>query len=148
MKGKEYEEVYRMEAVKRRSLLSGGKTMDMTTGEILPLIVRFAIPLLLGNLFQQLYNMVDTWVIGRTGVNGAYAAVGSIAPIINILIGFYSGFATGAGVVIAQYFGKKDNNSVQKAVHTTIFGMLILCAVFTVLGVALSPFLLKLMLKD
>lgn len=137
-----------MTVTKKRFSFGGGKTMDMTSGAIMPLIVRFAIPLLLGNLFQQLYNMVDTWVIGQTGVNGAYAAVGSVAPIINILIGFYSGFATGAGVIIAQYFGRKDNNSVQKAVHTTICGMLILCVAFTVLGVISSPLLLKMMLKD
>ena len=137
-----------MQAIKKRVLLSGGKTMDMTTGPIMPLIVRFAIPLLLGNLFQQLYNLVDAWVIGQTGLNGAYAAVGSVSPIINILIGFYSGFATGAGVVIAQHFGRKDDEGVQKAVHTTVCAMLILCAAFTLLGVVSSPVLLKMMLKD
>ncbi len=137
-----------MTATKKRFSFGGGKTMDMTSGSIMPLIIRFAVPLLLGNLFQQLYNMVDTWVIGQTGVNGAYAAVGSVAPIINILIGFYSGFATGAGVVISQYFGRKDNKSVQKAVHTTIYGMLILCVLFTILGAVSSPLLLKMMLKD
>lgn len=136
-----------MTAVKNRSFSGGRKTMDMTTGAIMPLIIRFAIPLLLGNLFQQLYNMVDAWVIGQTGVNGAYAAVGSIGPIINILVGFYSGFATGAGVIIAQYFGKKDNNSVQKAVHTTVLGMLILCVAFTIVGVASTPAILRMMLK-
>lgn len=137
-----------MERSQKRFSLKGGKTIDMTEGAILPLIIQFAIPLLLGNLFQQFYNMVDTWVIGQTGVNAAYAAVGSIGPVTNILIGFYSGFATGAGVIISQYFGKKDKESVQKAVHTTVLGMLILCAIFTAIGVLLTPAILELMLGD
>ena len=137
-----------MQRSKKRFSLREGKTIDMTEGAILPLIIQFAIPLLLGNLFQQFYNMVDTWVIGQTGVNAAYAAVGSIGPVTNILIGFYSGFATGAGVIISQYFGRKDKEGVQKAVHTTIFGMLILCAVFTAIGVLLTPAILEMMLGD
>lgn len=132
----------------KRFSLGGGKTIDMTEGSILPLIIQFAIPLLLGNLFQQFYNMVDTWVIGQTGVNSAYAAVGSIGPVTNILIGFYSGFATGAGVIISQFFGKKDSEGVKRAVHTTVLGMLILCVLFTAVGVLSTPAILKMMLGD
>ena len=93
-------------ALPRKTLVSA-RTVDMTEGNILSHILKFALPLLLGNLFQQLYNMVDTWVIGQFGSNEAYAAVGNTGPIINILIGFYSGFATGAGVLIARHFGRK-----------------------------------------
>ena len=75
---------------------------------------------LLGNLFQQLYNMVDTWVIGQTGITAAYAAVGNVGPVTNILIGFFLGMSTGSSVVIAQFFGAKDEENVRKSVHTAI----------------------------
>lgn len=119
----------------------GRGTLDMTQGAILPLIVRFAIPLLLGNLFQQFYNMVDAWVIGQTGVDGAYAAVGNIGPIINIFIGFSSGFATGAGVLIAQSFGRGDSDKVSRSVHTASALTIVMSVVFTLLGVLLTPWI-------
>ena len=79
---------------KRR--LRGGET-DMTEGSISRHILLFALPLLAGNLFQQLYNMVDTWVIGNFASNEAFSAVGTVGPVINMLIGFFTGFSTGAG---------------------------------------------------
>ncbi len=130
-------------------LFSGKKReLDMTEGSIMSNLLKFALPLLVGNLFQQLYNMVDTWVIGQTGDTGAYAAVGSVGPIINILIGFFSGLATGAGVIISQHFGAKDREGVEKAVHTSIFMTLILGVAFTIIGVTCTPLMLKLMLRD
>ena len=119
---------------------------DMTRGSIAGAVIRFSVPLLFGNLFQQLYNMVDTWVIGRTGVNGAYAAVGSVAPVINILIGFFLGLSGGAGVVISQYYGAKDEKNLKRAVHTSFLLTLVMGVAFTVLGVAMTPALLKIML--
>ncbi|MBQ8402836.1 MAG: MATE family efflux transporter, partial [Clostridia bacterium] len=80
----------------------------MTSGSIVKNILLFAFPLLLGNLFQQLYNMVDVWVIGQTDNVDAYTAVGNVGPIINMLIGFFSGLASGAGVIISQYYGAKN----------------------------------------
>ena len=68
------------------------KTMDMTQGSIAKNILVFALPLLVGNLFQQLYNLVDTYVIGQTGNTAAFAAVGNVGQVINILIGFSSDF--------------------------------------------------------
>ena len=79
--------------------------VDMSQGNILPLLLNFALPLMLGNLFQQMYNMVDTWVVGNYVSNEAYSAVGTVGPIINTLIGFFTGLASGAGVVISQYYG-------------------------------------------
>ncbi len=122
--------------------------LDMTRGSIVKNLLTFAVPLLIGNLFQQLYNMVDTWVIGQTGVAGDYAAVGSLGPIINILIGFFSGLASGAGVVISRHFGAKDEDGVRRAVHTSMVMTLIMAVVFTVLGVILAPEMLKLMLDS
>lgn len=122
--------------------------MDMTKGDIALNILKFAFPLLLGNMFQQLYNMVDTWVIGQTGNNGAYAAVGSVGPIINILIGFFLGLSSGVGVIISQYYGAKDEKKIHDAVHTSVMMTLILAVLFTVLGIILTPFMLKLMLRS
>ncbi len=121
---------------------------DMTEGSIIRNLLTFALPLLAGNLFQQLYNLVDTWVIGQTGNGGAYAAVGSVGPIINIIIGFFLGLASGAEVVISQYFGAKEENNVRKTVHTAIVLTLILGVIFTAIGVLMTPYMLKLMLRS
>ena len=136
-----------VERIKER-FNKGKHDVDMTEGSIVKCLFRFALPLLLGNLFQQLYNMVDTWVIGQTGENGAYAAVGSVGPIINILIGFFSGLASGAGVVISQYFGAKKEKEVHDAVHTAVHMTLVLAIIFTILGVLLAPVMLDLMLQS
>lgn len=134
-------------AVKKRH--AGKKLeLDMTTGSIAKNLITFAFPLLVGNLFQQLYNMVDTWVIGQTGIAGDYAAVGSIGPIINILIGFFSGLASGVGVVISRHFGARDEDGVRRAVHTSMVMTLVLAVAFTVLGVILAPEMLDLMLDN
>ncbi len=126
--------------------ISPGKKaeVDMTQGNILRHIIGFAIPLLLGNLFQQLYNTVDTWVVGNYLDNNAFSAVGTVGPIMNLLIGFFSGLATGAGVVISQYYGAHRNDKVQDAVHTSVLMTLLLGVVFTALGIALVPWLLAL----
>ena len=122
-----------------------GKDVDMTEGSIVRHLVTFAIPLLIGNIFQQLYNMVDTWVVGRFVSNEAYAAVGTIGPIINMLIGFFMGLSSGAGVVISQYYGAKRYEDVEKTVHTSILLTLILGILFTGLGIGMTPFMLDLM---
>lgn len=115
-------------AIKRR-FPGKSRELDMTQGSIIKNLLTFALPLLVGNLFQQLYSMVDTWVIGQTGIAGDYAAVGSIGPIINILIGFFSGLASGAGVVISQHFGAKDEDGVRRAVHTSMVMTLVMAVV-------------------
>ena len=88
--------------------------VDMSQGNILLLLLSFALPLMLGNLFQQMYNMVDTWVVGNYVSNEAYSAVGTVGPIINTLIGFFTGLASGAGVVISQYYGARNMENVKK----------------------------------
>ena len=122
-----------------------GKDVDMTTGSITRHIILFALPLLAGNVFQQLYNMVDTWVVGRFVSNEAYAAVGTIGPVINMLIGFFMGLSSGAGVVISQYYGAKRHEDVSKTVHTAVTMTLILGILFTFVGLAMTPFMLRFM---
>lgn len=122
-----------------------GKDVDMTQGNITRHIILFSLPLLAGNVFQQFYNMVDTWVVGRFVSNDAYAAVGTIGPVINMLIGFFMGLSSGAGVVISQNYGAKRYDEVQKTVHTAITMTLILGVLFACIGLAMTPFLLQMM---
>ena len=135
-----------MTAIKRLGF-GKKKTMDMTQGGIAKNILLFALPLLVGNLFQQLYNLVDTWVIGQTGNTAAFAAVGSVGQIINILIGFFLGLSSGAGVIISQYFGAKEEEKANKTVHTAMALTLVMAVIFTVVGILMTPFALDLMLQ-
>lgn len=121
------------------------RDIDMTRGNIVKHIIAFSIPLLVGNIFQQLYNTVDTWVIGNFTTNEAYSAVGSVGPIINMLIGIFLGLSSGAGVVVSQFYGAKQYDKVHKAVHTSITLTLIMAVIFTVLGIIITPFMLDLM---
>lgn len=118
--------------------------VDMTEGNILRHLISFAFPLLVGNLFQQLYNMVDTWVVGNYVSNDAFAAVGTVGPIVNTLIGFFTGLASGAGVVISQFYGARRYQDVHDAVHTAIAMTLVMDVLFTILGIAMTPLMLKL----
>lgn len=114
------------------------ESTDLINGKIWKAILWFSIPMLVGNLFQQLYNTVDSYVVGNFVSSGALAAVGQSTPIINTLVGFFTGLATGAGVVIAQYFGGNHLNKMKKAIHTSIALTLVLCVLFTILGIGLS----------
>lgn len=116
----------------------------MTEGTIWKKILWFSIPLLLGNVFQQLYNTVDSVVVGNYVGGDALAAVGTSTPIINLLVGLFSGIATGAGVVIARYFGAEDEEKVSRSVHTTMATAIICGLLMTVLGVLISPLVLSL----
>ena len=120
------------------------RDVDMTEGNIVRHIVAFALPLLVGNLFQQLYNTVDTWVVGNFVNNEAYSAVGTVGPIINMLIGFFMGLSSGAGVVISQYYGARQHDKVQETVHTAIVMTLGLGVLFTIIGISMIPLMLKL----
>ena len=120
------------------------RDVDMTQGSIFRLLLEFSLPLLAGNLFQQLYNMVDTWVVGNYVSNEAYSAVGTMGPIVNMLLGFYAGFSSGAGVVISQYYGAKLHDKVRTAVHTALLMTLGLGIVLTAVGVLMVPTALRL----
>ena len=121
------------------------RDVDMTEGSIFRHLITFALPLLLGNLFQQMYNMVDAWVVGNYVSNEAYSAVGSVGPIVNMLIGFFSGLASGAGVVISQNYGAGRHDKVRDAVHTAMTMTIILSVAFTALGLIIAPGMLRLM---
>ena len=107
---------------------------DMTEGQIWRHLLRFSIPMAIGLLFQQMYNTVDTLVVGRFVGQQAQAAVGSTGAIINTVVGFCAGLATGASVVISQRYGAHDQSGLKKAVHTTIALTFVLSLLATVVG--------------
>ena len=118
---------------------------DMTDGSIAKLLIAFSIPLLIGNIFQQLYNTVDSIIVGNYVSKQALAAVGCTGPIINALIGLFGGLSSGAGVVISQFYGAKDDEKLHSSVQTTIGLTLIMCLVITAMGVLLTPAMLRMM---
>ncbi len=120
-----------------------GNTQDLTKGSIVKAIILFSVPLLIGNLFQQLYNAVDSYVVGNYVGKVALAAVGASTPIINMLIGFFMGISTGAGVVIAQFFGAGDLSKMKKAIHNSIALTLVIGVVLTVIGLVFNDPILK-----
>lgn len=120
-------------------------SMLMTEGVIWKQLISFSIPLLIGNLFQQLYNTVDSIVVGRFIGKEALAAVGSSSPVINLIIGMFMGIAVGAGVIISQYYGAKITDKISWAVHTSIALSIIGGLGLSVVGVASSPLILELM---
>lgn len=117
----------------------------MTEGVIWKRIVSFAIPLFLGNLFQQLYNMADSLIVGNFLGSDALAAVSSSGNLIFLLVGFFNGISVGAGVVIARYFGAREIDRLQNAIHTTIAFGLTAGVLLSFLGVILAPQILVLM---
>ncbi len=117
----------------------------MTSGSIGRKMLYFSVPLILGNLFQQLYNLVDSVVVGRFVGDNALAAVGAGGAIIQLLIGFIIGASAGAGVVTSQYYGAQDREGVHKAVHTTLAISIVCGIVLSVLGVLATPWILHAM---
>ena len=115
----------------------------MTEGVIWKQLLLFALPLLLGNLFQQFYNTVDSIVVGNYIGPNALAAVGASTPIVNLMVGLFTGLGTGAGVVIAQFYGAKDEQGVHDGVHTTIALCLAAGIVMGIVGVQFSPWILS-----
>lgn len=119
------------------------ETVDMTEGAILPHIVAFALPLFVGNLFQQLYNTTDCFVVGKFLGRDALAAIGASSQFVFTVIGFFNGFSTGAQVVISQSFGAKNIRRMQGAIHTAIASAFVISAFMTVFGIFVSPLVLR-----
>ena len=115
----------------------------MTKGSIAGLLISFALPLLAGNIFQQLYNTVDSFVVGNFVGKEALAAIGATTMIINTLVGFFAGFATGGSILISQFFGAKNFDAVKKTAHTMVASTVIIGIVFSFMGVALNRTVLE-----
>ena len=121
------------------------KSLRMTEGSISKKIIFFAIPLFLGNLFQQLYNTADSLIVGNFLGSNALAAVSSSGNLIFLMVGFINGIAMGAGVVIARYYGAKNKDYLQRAIHTTTAFGLVAGITLTAAGMYLAPKILVLM---
>ena len=120
-----------------------GGVQDMTTGSVRRVMVVFALPLLLSQTFQQLYNTADTFIVGKYLGTEALAAVGSSGPLIFLLISFVEGLSMGSGVVISRYFGARDRERVSYAVHTALALGLVASALLTVFGMLFTPTILQ-----
>jgi len=119
--------------------------MDMTQGVIWKQLLSFAFPMILGNFFQLMYNAIDAAVVGKHVSDIALAAVGVSNPLCNTIVSFFMGIGTGAGVLISQFFGRKDHEGLQRALHCAIGVTLVLGGLLTILGVGTSPYILKAM---
>lgn len=116
---------------------------SLTEGSIWKSMLLFALPVFLGNVFQQLYNTFDSWVVGNYLGDNALAAVSSSGSLIFMMIGFFNGVAMGAGVIIARCYGAKDYASMRRAIHTDVAFGLTAGILLTVLGVAFTPTILR-----
>jgi len=121
-----------------KSKLMNRSTIDMTSGDVRKTLLIFAFPLLIGNLFQQFYNMVDTMVVGRFMGTNALASVGASSPIIQLLLGLTIGLAGGLSVVIAQKFGSGDIRKTQRSIINGLYLIIIVSVIITILGIFLS----------
>lgn len=126
----------RTEVKNDRSLIEGSIWKGITV---------FALPILLGQIFQQLYNTADAYIVGQYLNDDAYAAVTSSGSLVFLLVGFFGGISVGAGVVIARYFGAENRERLHTAVHTTVAFGLVAGVLLTVLGILLTPQILELM---
>lgn len=118
---------------------------DLTKGNILKELLLFALPILAGQIFQNLYNSVDSIVVGQAVGMTALAAVSASSDISMLLIGFFTGLSTGAGVLFSRYFGARDQKNLHDAIHTALAFSLIAGTAIALLGIVFTPQLLALM---
>ena len=119
---------------------------DMTTGSPAKHILKFALPLLIGNLFQQLYNMVDSIVVGNYVGKNALAAVGACGSMNFLFFALSSGLAIGIGIIVSQYFGAKDEKNVRSTIANSFYVLVIASLAVSVIGILFAPGLLKLLM--
>ena len=123
--------------------MSKKSSVDLTQGNITKNIIVFSTPIFIGTLFQNLYNSVDAIVVGQYVGRTSLAAVTSCSDISMLLTGFFTGLATGAGVLFSRYFGSGDEKNLHIAIHTTLLFSLILGILMSGLGIVLAPLILK-----
>lgn len=120
------------------------RSKDLTQGNITKQIVLFAIPILLSQTFQNLYNSVDSVVVGRMVGTTALAAVTASGDVSRLIIGFFTGLSTGSGIVFSRYFGAKKYDELHKANHTTLLFSVLLGLFMVAIGIPLTPTLMRL----
>lgn len=120
-------------------------TRDMTSGSPARLIIKFSIPMLIGNLFQQFYNMVDSIVVGRFVDSNALAAVGSTGSMVFLIVGLCFGLSSGISIIVSQYFGAKDYENVRKSFATAAYVIIGIAVLLGIIGFCSSRWLLELL---
>ncbi len=128
----------------KKSFLKRGD-VDMTRGPITRHLLSFALPLFIGNIFQMLYNTVDTWVVGNFVSSEAFSAVGTVGAALNMMIGLVTGLSNGGTVVISQYYGAGQYDKVKTATHTIMLASVFLGIFLSITGVAIVPLVLRFM---
>ncbi len=119
------------------------KTRDLSTGNIYSNLISFSFPILLGYLFQNLYNSVDSAIVGQYVGKAALGAVTSSSTISNVIVGFFTGLATGVTVILSRYFGAKNYEKLHIAIHTSVMFSIVSGVVMALIGQFISPLLLK-----
>jgi len=130
---------------KKEELMNTRNVTDMTTGSPMKHILRFALPLLIGNLFQQLYNMVDSIVVGNFVGKNALAAVGTCGSMNFLFFSLSSGLAIGIGIIVSQYFGAKDEKNVRSTIANSFYVLVTAALTVSIIGMLLAPQLLRLL---
>lgn len=115
----------------------------MTEGSIAGKMIRFAVPLFIGNLFQQLYNTADALIVGNLLGNDALAAVTGTGNLVYLLVSFFGGLSAGAGVVISRYCGSRETDKMRSAIHTNLAVSLVFSALLTIAGTTFTPTMLR-----
>ncbi len=119
------------------------KSVDLLNGSIVRGMVEFCIPLFIGQLLQQLYNIADAWVVGNFAESNAFAALSSGGALSFFIVGFFGGMGAGGGIIISRYFGAGDDENIRKAIHSNVLFALICCVVATVIGITFVPAMLR-----
>lgn len=127
------------------SIMNDKNMTNMTEGSPAGHILRFALPLLIGNLFQQLYNMVDSLIVGNFVGANALAAVGTCGSMSFLFFSLSSGLAIGIGIIVAQFYGAKDEENIRVTIANSIYVLSAAAIIVSVLGICLSPWLLRLL---
>lgn len=120
-------------------------TVDMTVGSPSKHLLKFALPLLCGNLFQQFYNMVDSIIVGKFVGSNALASVGACGSLNFLFFSLSSGLALGIGVIVAQYFGAGDDTNVKKTISSSIYVLFFAAVLVSLIGVIFAPYILQFM---
>ena len=130
----------------RRLFRHHGGNVDFQNGSIPWRMLQYAFPIFIGNLLQYLYTAVDAWVLGQSGQTAAYAAVGSLSAVTQTLVSLFWGFSQGAGIVISRAYGAGDRDRVSRTAHTAMVVTLLIGVFLTVVGIVISPMLLRIVL--
>lgn len=134
-----------MSEAKTKTNEKQNRSGDMTRGNPWRRLIVFALPILLGSILQQLYNAIDAIIVGHAVGSTALGAVGSTGAVVQMLIALFMGLSSGTCVVAANYFGRKDKENLSKTVHTAILLAVFVGVLISVIGIILSPVILRIM---